>query len=51
MMRAYDEVRAAGLFLGRRQPNIDQVFPSMYAVTRGGGRTVSDPESPVVPLA
>ena len=51
MMRSYDEVRAAGLFLGRRQPNIDQTFPSMYAVTRGGGRTVSDPEPPVVPSA
>jgi len=38
------------LFLGRRQPNVDQTFPSMYAVTRGGGRTVPDPE-PVVPPA
>jgi hypothetical protein len=39
------------LFLGRRQPNVDQTFPSMYAVTRGGGRTLPDPEQPVVPPA
>ena len=49
LMRAYEEVRAAGLFLGRRQAQIEKTFPSLYTVTRSAAKSVSEAKSPAVP--
>ncbi len=55
MIRCYDEVRAAALFLGRREPKTALLFPSLYAVARGGGARPTpepepEPEGPVIPV-
>ena len=34
LRNCYDQVRAAGLFLGRDEPAIDKVFPSLYTLAK-----------------
>lgn len=42
LLASYDEVCAAGRFLERANPDVERLYPSLWAVARGGGRASRD---------